>query len=180
MEFERSRVDGVPVFWTESGDEMLAGLVFRVGRADESLARGGITHLVEHLALYPLGVDGGKHYNGQVDAVTTTFVRRGRPEEIAEFFRAVCVNLRDLPTERLEREKQVLRTEAGGRRPGMTGPLFIERYGADTYGLPSYREYGINARAGAGGGLVRAGGPQPRGPDVHRHPRPPAAAGVAA
>jgi zinc protease len=176
VEFERSSVDGVPVFWTESADEMLAGLVFRVGRADESLARGGITHLVEHLALYPLGVDGGKHYNGQVDAVTTTFVRRGRPEEIAEFFRAVCQNLHDLPTERLEREKQVLRTEAGGRRPEMTGPLFVERYGADTYGLPSYPEYGINAVQAPGltawadryftrgnAALWVAGGPPPRG-----------------
>jgi hypothetical protein len=33
---------------------MLAGLTFRVGRADESLARGGVTHMIEHLALYPV------------------------------------------------------------------------------------------------------------------------------
>jgi predicted Zn-dependent peptidase len=145
VRFERSRVDEVPVFWTESGDEMLAGLVFRVGRADESLARGGITHMIEHLALYPLGADAGRHYNGQVDAVTTTFVRRGRPEEITGFFRAVCANLRELPTGRLEGERQVLRTEADGRQAGTTGLPFIERYGADTYGLPYYPEYGISA-----------------------------------
>jgi hypothetical protein len=60
MEFERSSVAGVPVFWTESGDQMLAGLMFRVGRADESLARGGITHMIEHLVLYPLGVETAK------------------------------------------------------------------------------------------------------------------------
>jgi predicted Zn-dependent peptidase len=145
VEFERSCVDGVPVFWTKSGDEMLAGLVFRVGRADESLARGGITHTVEHLALYPLGAEAARHYNGQVDAVTTTFLRRGSPKEIAEFFRAVCANLRDLPTQRLDRERQVLRTEAGNRRAGMTDLLFSERYGADTYGLSAYPEYGISA-----------------------------------
>ena len=116
MDFERSSVDGVPVFWTEAGEEMLAGLTFRVGRADESLARGGVTHMIEHLALYPVGVEAAKHYNGQVDAVTTMFLRRGTAEEIAEFFRAVCANLRELPAERLERERQVLRTEAGGRR----------------------------------------------------------------
>jgi zinc protease len=145
VEFELSSVDGVPVFWTESGDEMLAGLIFRVGRADESLARGGITHMIEHLALYPLGVEAGRHYNGQVDAVTTTFLRRGRPEEIAEFCRAVCANLRELPTERLESEKQVLRTEAGSRPLGTNDLLFMKRYGADTYGLSSYPEYGIDA-----------------------------------
>lgn len=72
MEFTQARVDGnVPAFWTESGDEMTAGLVFRVGMADEQLARRGITHLIEHLALYPLGPSARMHYNGQVDAVTT-------------------------------------------------------------------------------------------------------------
>jgi hypothetical protein len=82
---ESERVDGVPVFWTKSGDEMLAGPMFRAGRGDESVARGGITHMIEHLALFPLGVqEAGRHYNGQVDAVTTTFLRRGRPEELAE------------------------------------------------------------------------------------------------
>jgi hypothetical protein len=55
---ESERVDGVPVFWTKSGDEMRAGLMFRAGRADESLARGGITHMIEHLALYPLAFFG--------------------------------------------------------------------------------------------------------------------------
>jgi zinc protease len=145
VDFERSGVDGVPVFWTEAGDEMLAGLVFRVGRADESLARGGVTHMIEHLALFPVGVEAARHYNGQVDAVTTTFLRRGTAEEIAEFFRAVCANLRELPADRLEREKQVLRTEADRWRPGMADVLFTERYGADTYGLPSYPEYGIGA-----------------------------------
>ncbi len=46
MDFERSSVDGVPVFWAEAGEEMVAGLMFRVGRADESLARGGMERLV--------------------------------------------------------------------------------------------------------------------------------------
>ena len=82
MEFERSSVDGVPVFWTESGDEMLAGLVFRVGRADESLARGGITHLVEHLALYPLGVDGGT-WEEDLKAVSVAQVREAGREALA-------------------------------------------------------------------------------------------------
>lgn len=144
MEFAQACVDGdVPVFWTESGDEMTAGLVFRVGRADESLARGGITHLIEHLALYSLGASGSTHYNGQVDAVTTTFVTRGGPEEVTGFFKAVCAGLRELPVERLETERQVLRTEADQRRPAIAEPLLIARYGADTYGLPAYPEFGI-------------------------------------
>lgn len=145
MEFTRTDVDGVPVFWTESGGELAAGLTFRVGRADESLARSGMTHLIEHLVLYPLGVDARLHHNGQVDAATTTFLTRGRPEEVADFLRAVCANLRDLPAARLEDEKQVLRTEAEGRRPAMTDPLFIARYGAETYGLAALPELGLTA-----------------------------------
>lgn len=145
MDFTRTEVDGVPVFWTESGSELVAGLTFRVGRADESLARAGTTHLIEHLVLYPLGVDARLHHNGQVDAATTTFVTRGGPGEVADFFRAVCANLRDLPAGRLGDEKQVLRTEADGRRPAMTDPLFVARYGAETYGLVALPELGLAA-----------------------------------
>jgi zinc protease len=177
VEFAQARVDGnVPVFWTQAGDELTAGLVFRVGRADERLARGGITHLVEHLALHPLGVSARMDCNGQVDALTTTFVTRGTPEEVADFFNAVCASLRELPMGRLEAEKQVLRTEADMRRPVISDPLLIGRYGADTYGLSGYPEYGIGAfqaqevRAWAGQHFTRgnaalwvAGGPPPSG-----------------
>lgn len=145
MEFARTRVDGIPTFWTQSGDGPQAGLVFRVGRADESLARSGVTHLIEHLALYPLGVDARLHYNGQVGAATTTFLTAGSPEEIGRFLQAVCANLHGLPMERLKNEKQVLRTEAHGRRPAITDPLFVERYGAQTYGLVAFPEFGIAA-----------------------------------
>jgi predicted Zn-dependent peptidase len=191
LEFAQARVDGgIPVFWTESGDEMTAGLVFRAGRADEILARGGITHLIEHLALSPLGAGARMDYNGTVDAVTTTFVTRGTPAEVAGFFSAVCASLRDLPIERLEAERQVLRTEAGRRQLGISDPLLIERYGADTYGLMAYPEFGVAAlqadevRAWAGKYFTRgnaamwiAGGPPPGGlkldlPDGHAMPTP--------
>jgi zinc protease len=146
VDFARARVDGdVPVFWTESGDQLTAGLVFRVGRADEVLARGGITHLIEHLALYPLGASARMDYNGQVDAVTTSFFKRGSPGEITDFFNAVCAGLRDLPIGRLEAESQVLRTEADRRPSVISDPLFIERYGADTYGLIACPEFGVGS-----------------------------------
>ena len=59
----RLDVDGVPVLLGPTAGPMQAGLVFRVGFADEPLARRGITHLLEHLALYPLGL-GDYHFNG--------------------------------------------------------------------------------------------------------------------
>jgi predicted Zn-dependent peptidase len=178
-EFVQASVDGVPAFWTQAGDGMLAGLVFRVGRADEPLARGGITHLIEHLVLYPLGADARQHYNGQVDAITTTFLTRGTPEELTGFFRAVCANLCNLPAERLQAEKQVLRTEAGSRRPAITSRLFAERYGAQAYGAVAYPEFGIgDAKASdltswarryftrGNAALWIAGGPPPSGMEL--------------
>ena len=50
----RTEIDGIPVLATPDGP-VAAGITFRVGYADETLARHGITHLTEHLALYRLG-----------------------------------------------------------------------------------------------------------------------------
>jgi hypothetical protein len=50
----RMDVDGVPVFWAEGTPQLGASLSFRVGTADEEFTHTGITHLVEHLALYRL------------------------------------------------------------------------------------------------------------------------------
>lgn len=46
----RIEVDGIPVLLAPSAGQMRAGLMFRVGRADETLATNGVTHLVEDLA----------------------------------------------------------------------------------------------------------------------------------
>ena len=43
--FHVAEVDGVPVFWADAPGRGAAGLLFRVGRTDESLAGAGVTHL---------------------------------------------------------------------------------------------------------------------------------------
>ncbi|HEV2377074.1 MAG TPA: insulinase family protein [Streptosporangiaceae bacterium] len=143
MEFTHTEVDGVPAFWTPAGNDLAAGLVFRVGRADETLTTAGITHMIEHLALHPLGIEAQLHYNGQVDDLTTTFVVRGSAAKIVSFFRVVCGSLHDLPAERLAKEKQVLRAEADTRVPVATAALLRLRYGAQTYGLSAFPEFGV-------------------------------------
>ncbi|MEU8123958.1 hypothetical protein AB0C21_35065 [Spirillospora sp. NPDC049024] len=147
MDVTRTEIDGVPVFWSKGApgdDDHRAALVFRVGRADETLARGGLTHLVEHLALHAVG-DSDYHHNGVVNAVTTMFVTHGEPAEIASFLTTVCESLCALPMDRLEAEKNILRTEAEGRDAGLQGQLLLWRYGAATYGLPAYDEHGLSA-----------------------------------
>ena len=72
----RSDVDGIPVLHAPRPGPVAAGLVFRVGQADETLPQHGITHMVEHLALHRQGV-GDIHHNGATGDVVTHFVVRG-------------------------------------------------------------------------------------------------------
>ncbi|WP_125612886.1 hypothetical protein [Actinomadura sp. WAC 06369] len=192
MEVVRTEIDGVPVFWTgggTGGDEYRAALVFRVGRADETLARGGLTHLVEHLALHAVG-ETEYHYNGAVDTNTTMFVTHGEAGKVAAFLTSLCDSLRELPVDRLDAEKKILRTEAESRDTGLAGQMLLWRYGAATYGLPAYDEHGLAAHTAEdvqawaahwftrqNAALAIVGGPPPDGlalrlPDGERRPLP--------
>jgi hypothetical protein len=142
MEFVDISVDGVPAIWLPRDSVSQAGLVFRVGRADEALARSGITHLLDHLVLGELAGD-DDHANGQVGPVTTTFVKQGGPDEIADFIHGVCANLHTTPTGRIAVEKSVLRAEAQSRVAGVFRPLARWRYGPSGFGLSGYDEFGL-------------------------------------
>ncbi|MBL0885770.1 M16 family metallopeptidase [Myceligenerans indicum] len=136
-------VDGIPVLhapWREN--HVTGGLVFRVGQADETLATRGITHLVEHLALFGPDLAETRH-NGVTSDITTVFHVSGTLEEVVDHLNQVCAALRDLPVHRIETEKEILRTEEAGRHGDAARTMRIERYGASTYGLPGYAELGL-------------------------------------
>ena len=137
-----SAIGGVPVLLAPAAGPMRAGLVFRVGEVDETLARHGITHLVEHLALHRTGV-ADYHYNGVTGAEYTSFHIRGSAAEVTAFLTGVCAALRDLPMHRMATEKEILRTEASTRGPAE--PLALWRHGARGHGLSSYPEWGLHA-----------------------------------
>lgn len=137
-------VDGVPTVLAPTSGPMHAGLAFRVGRADETLARGGITHLIEHLVLHPMGL-ADHHFNGATGTVFTYFHLQGSESDIAGFLTGVCDSLADLPMQRLAVEKEILRTEAAGRRSAVTDSMALWRHGARDYGLPGYPEWGLSA-----------------------------------
>ncbi|MFF3410768.1 insulinase family protein [Streptomyces sp. NPDC002742] len=134
-----TEVDGIPTLFAYATGPMRAGLVFRVGVADETLAGAGITHLVEHLALHRQGL-ADYHFNGATKAAFTHFHVEGAEHEVVAYLHGVCASLLDLPMERLETEKEILRTEEARREPGQL-PLW--RYGAQGYGLTSYPEWGV-------------------------------------
>ena len=137
-------IDGVPVFVAEGPPPLTAGLVFGVGRRDETFVQGGITHLVEHLTMRAVGrqtVD----CNASVDLSTTEFTVSGPSGQVVAFLRAVCLALSDLPTERLAVEADVLRTEGGQAAPPVVGQLLGEFYGLQGAGLASVREPAVRS-----------------------------------
>src|SRR5262249_28047832 len=119
-----------------------ACLAFGVGPRDERLTNSGITHLVEHLALQPLG---HKTYmwNGMVEPARTQFVVQGSADDIVDFFTAVTRNLRDLPTDRLADELRVLTIEGDRRGVNQSGIDLYCRFGPRGPGLGGRRELGF-------------------------------------
>ena len=136
---QHAEIDGVPALFARHSGPMQAGLVFRVGVADETFGRAGITHLVEHLALHRHGLT-DYHFNGATKAAFTHFHVQGNEQEVVAYLHSVCASLANLPMERLETEKEILRTEEAGRESSQI-PLW--RYGARGYGLASYPEFGV-------------------------------------
>ncbi|WGX96785.1 hypothetical protein [Nocardioides sp. L-11A] len=136
-------VAGIPLLLAPPVDGRWAGgLTFRVGHADETLATSGITHLTEHLALH-FSDPTKLHSNGMTGPSLTTFHASGTPDEVVTFLNRVAGALRDLPLDRLDTEKSVLRTEAA-RRGGPADQLHTWRFGAKDYGLASYAELGLH------------------------------------
>jgi zinc protease len=140
---ERAEIDGVPVYWAEVPGPFGAALMFRVGRSDEPFGCLGVSHLVEHLALYGIGRPAYMH-NGFVDLTRTVFYASGSREEVAGFLREVCAALGALPLDRLEDERRVLRTEAAADAGGFYGRLLGHRFGAAGPGLVNYMDLGLS------------------------------------
>ena len=137
-------IDGIPVIWKGRPGPLVAAVGFRVGRADEPLARGGVTHLVEHLALSGIA-DVLYDYNGWVNWSTTWFGFRGRPDELGEYFDCIRSALIDLPIDRLDEEIGVLRAEDARRPRSIAGGCLAYWFGTVGWGNLEYPEYGLNS-----------------------------------
>ena len=137
---KETQVDGVTTLITPHSGPLAAGLVFRVGCADEPLPRRGITHLVEHLALHRHGLT-DHHANAATSATTAHFFTSGSEADVVSYLTSVCRSLHDLPLDRLPMEKTILRTEQAGRAGGS---LAAWRYGARGYGSAGSAEWGLD------------------------------------
>jgi zinc protease len=139
---ERSELDGVPIYRAEGHVPFQMGLLFRVGRADETLPVGGITHLVEHLVIPnvdPVDLD----YNGTVSQIDTYIWATGRERSVREVIRRIAANCAEPPVERLEIEREILLAEAATRFRGNAHAIRALRFGTVGPGQPGYEEYGL-------------------------------------
>ena len=136
-------INGLRVFTAVADGPVRAALTFRVGWADEALVEHGISHLVEHLVLAPLGRPQFT-WNGSTSAERVTFWCEGTQEQVAWFLSAVAANIRDLPLNQLELEKNLIRAEACHRHGGVTGIHDLWRWGTEGHGLGVYDELGLD------------------------------------
>ncbi len=141
-DIHRVNVDGVPVFWIDVPGPRVGVLMFGVGRAHERAATGGISHLVEHLALAPLTQQEYGH-NGFVADNRTVLHASGTEDELADFFRSVTTSIGNLPLDRLGMERRILRQEAKDRSPSIAGMLLWYRFGNRGHGQLGVEELGL-------------------------------------
>jgi predicted Zn-dependent peptidase len=139
---ERTVVDGVPVLWANGPEPYVGALVFRAGQADETLTTAGLSHLVEHLALFTAGRRKFE-VNGMVDELRTVLWASGTRDEVCGFLSDVAQALGSLQLDRLEPERRVLLTEAQSRAPHPLGLPLGCRFGNVGFGLVNAHEYGL-------------------------------------
>ena len=136
------RPGGVPFFAVDAADPVYAGVSFRVGRADETAASTGITHLIEHLVMpshsYP-----DVECNGTVENLFTTMWASGSLSNVARFLDEVAGRVNALPLERLDVERRILTAEQETRSAGSIQQAIALRFGPVAHGLTGYAEYGV-------------------------------------
>jgi zinc protease len=140
---DQLEIDGVPVFWTPIDGPRVASLMFRVGRADEPAHMGGISHIVEHLALAPLSQQDYGH-NAFVAPIRTVFHASGTDAQLVDYLGSVCRNLADLPLDRILMERRILSQEAANRAWGGAAMQRWYRHGYQGHGLVGAHELGLS------------------------------------
>lgn len=129
-------VDGVPLVWAPSqGAAEQAGLVFRIGQADEDLPRRGVTRIVAEAAAATAGC------RAIVGLHQTTFIADG--DKPRDALARLTETLRWMPTDLAAGTAARLRAEAIGLDASVVGGALALRYGPVGPGLLGYREFGL-------------------------------------
>ena len=140
-----STTDGVATILRPGREgELRAQLTFGVGLVNEPLPLRGVTHLIEHLAMFGAR-DTPIEVNADVDLETTNFYAAGSPERVVRFLGDVCTALGALPLDRLAIEKGVLEAEGASGCHPIVAALLSRRYGARYAGAVLFEGAGVAA-----------------------------------
>ncbi len=137
--WQRTEIDGVPVFWMPGRAATRAGVVFRVGHADESLPTSGITRMCHRLVV----AGQGPELAGHVGENLTTFVAQATGDELAVAVRRICELVSNPDIDDLEEIRSDLMGEDATRVLDSVEAVVKARYGPRGYGLVSYPDYGL-------------------------------------
>lgn len=171
-----TEVSGVLCFYVDTGRPLSAAhLIFRTGRADESLPETGWLHLLEHLALLDRETL-SRPIHAEVSMLLTRFAAFGTPAEVTHRLDRLCRWIAEPDLQMLARERGVLQARAHQRHDPLVRSL-TWRYGATGPGVTSYAEVGalratpelLTERAwrvfNAANAILVLDGPPP--PDLH-------------
>lgn len=138
---QRTELGGLPAYVADVPGPTRAALLFRVGQADETLPRRGLTHLVEHLALGHFGR--ADAVGGAVDVLFTFAWVEGSPSEVVERLHEIASCFADPPTERIATERRILYAEDGDKAPHPASEVMAQLYGPRGPGLTAFKEFGL-------------------------------------
>ena len=137
----RTEIDGVPVFWVDSGRPTLtAHLQFRTGGVDETLPSFGLTHLAQHLAVTSMPARRDREVGGSTGLLRTTLSAQGSVSGVRRFLVDVCEWLDGPDLSRAVSEASVLRRQLGAAGRGPDALALLRRYGARGPGLVGFDE----------------------------------------
>lgn len=135
----RAEIRGIPVFVAEGNEPARAGLLFGVGRSDETLRCSGITRFVQHLALSSADAGG----TGSVGLGHTEFKISGSLDEVAGFLSSVTAAVSLVPLGDIDAERRALAGTTAAVVSRLGGVALGVRFGARGPGLARHDEYGL-------------------------------------
>lgn len=133
-EFVETEVSGIRTLHVPAPGCTRMTLHVGVGWADESFVTRGMTHAIEHLVM-GAAEPGRLESNACVTPFQTAFWANGPADRVGRFLGQVAAALRDLPLERLARERRVLEAETDGHTFGAHEVLLKSRFGNAGLGL---------------------------------------------
>ncbi len=133
-EFVETEVSGIRTLHLPATGCTRLTLHVGAGWADESFVTRGMTHAIEHLVM-GAAEPGRLESNACVTPFQTAFWANGPADRVGRFVSQVAGALRDLPLDRLVRERHVLEAETHGHTFGAHEVLLKSRFGNAGPGL---------------------------------------------